>query len=80
MYLSRVAAVNGGCRWKTPAFTLNRLCGSGLQAIVSAAQLVLLGDTDVALADEVEVMSRGLYGVPAMRARAPAWARPRPPT
>jgi acetyl-CoA C-acetyltransferase len=67
MYLSRVAAVNGGLPVETPAFTLNRLCGSGLQAIVSAAQLVMLGDTDAALAGGVESMSRGLYGVPAMR-------------
>jgi acetyl-CoA C-acetyltransferase len=67
MYLSRVAAVNGGLPVETPAFTLNRLCGSGLQAIVSAAQLVLLGDTDVALAGGSEVMSRGLFGMPALR-------------
>ena len=67
MYLSRVATINGGLPVETPAFTLNRLCGSGLQAIVSAAQLVMLGDTDVALAGGSEVMSRGLYGVPAMR-------------
>jgi acetyl-CoA C-acetyltransferase len=67
MYLSRVASVNGGLPVETPAFTLNRLCGSGLQAIVSAAQLVMLGDTEVALAGGVENMSRGLYGVPAMR-------------
>ena len=67
MYLSRVASVNGGLPVETPAFTLNRLCGSGLQAIVSAAQLVMLGDTEVALGGGVESMSRGLYGVPAMR-------------
>jgi acetyl-CoA C-acetyltransferase len=67
MYLSRVASVNGGLPVETPAFTLNRLCGSGLQAIVSAAQLVMLGDVDVALAGGAESMSRGLYGVPAMR-------------
>jgi acetyl-CoA C-acetyltransferase len=67
MYLSRVASVNGGLPVETPAFTLNRLCGSGLQAIVSAAQLVMLGDVDVALAGGSENMSRGLYGVPAMR-------------
>ena len=67
MYLSRVASVNGGLPVETPAFTLNRLCGSGLQAIVSAAQLVMLGDTDVALAGGSEVMSRGLYGLPALR-------------
>ena len=67
MYLSRVASVNGGLPVETPAFTLNRLCGSGLQAIVSAAQLVMLGDTDVALAGGAENMSRGLYGLPALR-------------
>ena len=67
MYLSRVASVNGGLPVETPAFTLNRLCGSGLQAIVSAAQLVMLGDVEVALAGGAESMSRGLYGVPAMR-------------
>ncbi|HEV3497127.1 MAG TPA: acetyl-CoA C-acyltransferase family protein [Actinomycetes bacterium] len=67
MYLSRVASVNGGLPVETPAFTLNRLCGSGLQAIVSAAQLVLLVDTEVAVAGGAENMSRGLYGVPAMR-------------
>src|ERR671932_1553287 len=49
MYLSRVAAIEGGLPVETPAFTLNRLCGSGLQAIVSAAQLVRLGDADVAV-------------------------------
>src|SRR5919199_2065701 len=67
MYLSRVASVNGGLPVETPAFTLNRLCGSGLQAIVSAAQLVMLGDVDVALAGGAESMSRGLYGMPALR-------------
>jgi acetyl-CoA C-acetyltransferase len=67
MYLSRVASVNGGLPVETPAFTLNRLCGSGLQAIVSAAQMVMLGDTDAALAGGAESMSRGLYGVAAMR-------------
>jgi acetyl-CoA C-acetyltransferase len=67
MYLSRVASVNGGLPVETPALTLNRLCGSGLQAIVSAAQLVMLGDTEAALAGGAENMSRGLYGVPAMR-------------
>src|ERR687884_1244728 len=67
MYLSRVAAVNAGLPVETPAFTLNRLCGSGLQAIVSAAQLVMQGDADVAVAGGAESMSRGLYAVPAMR-------------
>ncbi len=50
MYLSRVAAVNGGLPVETPAVTVNRLCGSGLQAIVSAAQVILLGDADSAVA------------------------------
>ena len=67
MYLSRVAAVNGGLPVETPAFTLNRLCGSGLQAIVSAAQAIKLGDCDVAVAGGAESMSRGLYWLPAMR-------------
>ncbi len=67
MYLSRVAAVNGGLPVETPALTLNRLCGSGLQAIVSAAQAIILGDADAAVAGGAEVMSRGLYGAPAMR-------------
>src|ERR1700682_5833859 len=59
MYLSRVAAIDGGLAHHTPAVTLNRLCGSGLQAIVSAAQSILLGDTDVAVAGGAESMSRG---------------------
>ena len=67
MYLSRVAAIKGGLPVETPAFTLNRLCGSGLQAIVSAAQLVMLGDADVAVAGGAESMSRGQYWVPALR-------------
>jgi acetyl-CoA C-acetyltransferase len=49
MYLSRVAAINGGCAESTPAFNVNRLCGSGLQAIVSAAQSIQLGDCDIAI-------------------------------
>jgi acetyl-CoA C-acetyltransferase len=67
MYLSRVAAVNGGLPVETPAVTVNRLCGSGLQAIVSAAQVIMLGDADAAVAGGAEVMSRGLYGLPGMR-------------
>jgi acetyl-CoA C-acetyltransferase len=67
MYLSRVAAVNGGLPVEIPAFTVNRLCGSGLQAIVSAAQAVRLGDCDVAVAGGAEVMSRGQYWVPGLR-------------
>jgi acetyl-CoA C-acetyltransferase len=67
MYLSRVAAVKGGLPVETPALTLNRLCGSGLQAIVSAAQMIALGDVDVAVAGGAESMSRGQYWLPAMR-------------
>jgi acetyl-CoA C-acetyltransferase len=67
MYLARVAGINGGLPFETPALTLNRLCGSGLQAIVSAAQLILLGDTDAAVAGGAEVMSRGQYWLPALR-------------
>lgn len=67
MYLSRVAAVNGGLPIETPAFTLNRLCGSGLQAIVSASQAISMGDTDCAVAGGAEVMSRGQYWLPNMR-------------
>ncbi len=61
MYLSRVAAINGGCGEGTPAFNVNRLCGSGLQAIVSAAQAIALGDADVAIGGGAENMSRAPY-------------------
>ena len=67
MYLSRVAAVNGGLPVTTPALTVNRLCGSGLQAIVSASQIITLGDADVAVAGGAESMSRGQYWLPGMR-------------
>jgi acetyl-CoA C-acetyltransferase len=61
MYLSRVAAIEGGCAEGTPAFNVNRLCGSGLQAIVSAAQTITLGDADIAIGGGAEVMSRVPY-------------------
>src|SRR5690348_2557726 len=67
MYLARVAAVNGGLPVETPAFTLNRLCGSGLQAIVSAAQTIYMGDATVAIGGGAEVMSRSQYWLPAAR-------------
>jgi acetyl-CoA C-acetyltransferase len=67
MYISRVACIEGGLPHHTPALTLNRLCGSGLQAIVSAAQTILLGDADVAVGGGAESMSRGAYIAPAMR-------------
>jgi acetyl-CoA C-acetyltransferase len=61
MYLSRVAALDGGCAQGTPAFNVNRLCGSGLQAIVSAAQSILLGDAEIAIGAGAENMSRAPY-------------------
>src|SRR6185436_13345968 len=61
MYLSRLASVNGGLPHDTGALTLNRLCGSGMQAIVSASQYILLGDTDAAVAGGAESMSRAAY-------------------
>lgn len=57
-YLGRVAGMKAGIPKETPAMTLNRLCGSGVQAIISAAQNVMLGDADLALAGGAEVMSR----------------------
>jgi acetyl-CoA C-acetyltransferase len=67
MYLSRVAAINGGCAGTTPAFNVNRLCGSGLQAIVSASQAILLGDCDIAIGGGAENMSRAPYASLATR-------------
>ncbi len=66
-YLSRVAAVNAGLPKETPAFNVNRLCGSGLQAIVSASQAILLGDCEVAVGGGAESMSRGAYLMPTAR-------------
>lgn len=60
-YLSRVAAIDAGCSIETPAFNVNRLCGSGLQAIISASQAISLGDCDVAIGGGSESMSRGPY-------------------
>ena len=67
MYLSRVAGINGGLPVGTPAFTVNRLCGSGMQAIVSAAQAIMLGDCEVAVGGGAESMSRAPYWLPGMR-------------
>ena len=67
MYLSRVAAINGGCGENTPAFNVNRLCGSGLQAIISAAQSIQLGDADVAIGGGAENMSRAPFASLNMR-------------
>ena len=67
MYLSRVAAINGGCAEGVPAYNVNRLCGSGLQAIVNASQSILLGDCDIAIGGGAEGMSRAPYASLNMR-------------
>ena len=67
MYLSRVAAMNAGIPDTTPAMNVNRLCGSGLQALVSASQSLMLGDTDFALAGGAENMSRSPFIIPDQR-------------
>jgi acetyl-CoA C-acetyltransferase len=66
-YLSRVCAIDAGIPVETPALTVNRLCGSGLQAIISAAQSILLGDAELAVAGGAESMSRGGYLLPTER-------------
>lgn len=66
-YLARVAGIDGGLPHETPAITVNRLCGSGLQAIVTAAQTILLGDADAAVAGGAESMSRSPYVSNALR-------------
>ena len=67
MYLSRVAAIQAGVPNGTPAMNVNRLCGSGVQAIVSCAQSLMLGDVDFALAGGAENMSRSPYALQAAR-------------
>jgi acetyl-CoA C-acetyltransferase len=67
MYMSRVAAIEAGLPVGTPCLTVNRLCGSGLQAIVSAAQHILLGDTDCVIGAGAESMSRAAYFLPSGR-------------
>ena len=67
MYISRVAAIEAGLPVGTPCLTVNRLCGSGLQAIVSAAQHILLGDADIAIGAGAESMSRAAYFMPSAR-------------
>jgi acetyl-CoA C-acetyltransferase len=66
-YLARVAGVNAGVPVESPAMTVNRLCGSGLQAIVSAAQMLMLGDAEIAVGGGAEVMSRAPYLSAAVR-------------
>jgi acetyl-CoA C-acetyltransferase len=67
MYFSRVACIKGGLPQDTTALTVNRLCGSGMQAIVSAAQSIQLGDAEVTLGGGAESMSRGAYILPTLR-------------
>jgi acetyl-CoA C-acetyltransferase len=67
MYMGRVVGIESGVPKEKPAYTVNRLCGTGVQAIVSAAQAVLTGDADVALAGGAESMSRGPYWMPDAR-------------
>jgi len=67
MYISRVAAINGGLPHSSGALTVNRLCGSGMQAIVSAAQYIRLGDIDAAVGGGAESMSRASYSIPSER-------------
>jgi acetyl-CoA C-acetyltransferase len=66
-YLARVAGIHGGLPHETPALTLNRLCGSGLQAIITAAQTIVLGDAEVTVAGGAENMTRAPYSSQAMR-------------
>ncbi len=67
MYISRVASIEAGIADSTPALTVNRLCGSGLQAIISATQLLMLGDVQIAVAGGSECMSRAGYLMPSAR-------------
>ncbi len=67
MYMARVAGIDGGLAIETPALTVNRLCGSGLQAVISAAQQILLGDVGIAIAGGAETMSRAPYTIPSER-------------
>jgi len=67
MYMARVVGMNAGVPKETPAFTVNRLCGTGVQAIVSAVQAIQSGDVEVALAGGAESMSRGPYWMPGVR-------------
>jgi acetyl-CoA C-acetyltransferase len=67
MYLARVAAIDGGVGQSAPALTLNRLCGSGLQAVISAAQSIMLGDADIAIGGGAESMSRAPHMAQGLR-------------
>ena len=67
MYMARVVAMKAGIPKEVPAFTVNRLCGTGVQAIVSAAQTIATGEADIAVAGGAESMSRGPYWMPNAR-------------
>lgn len=69
-YVSRVAAIQAGMPIESTAMGVSRLCGSGLQGVVSTAQNILLGDSDYGVGGGVEVMSKGVYMLPAMRSGA----------
>ncbi len=74
-YMARVVAMKAGVPKETPAYTVNRLCGTGVQAIVSGAQAIQTGEASVVLTGGAESMSRGPYLMP-RRAGARAWATP----
>jgi acetyl-CoA C-acetyltransferase len=67
MYMARVVGIKAGVPKEAPALTVNRLCGTGVQAIVSAAQAIQVGDADVVLAGGAESMSRGPFWMPGAR-------------
>jgi len=69
-YVARVAAIQAGLPMDSVAMAVNRLCSSGLQGIVTTSQAIMLGDCDYGVGGGVEVMSRGIYGAPAMRSGA----------
>jgi acetyl-CoA C-acetyltransferase len=69
-YVARVASIQAGLPMESVAMSLNRLCSSGLQAIVTTSQAIMLNDCDYGVGGGVEVMSRGMYGSPAMRSGA----------
>ena len=69
-YVARVAAIQAGLPMESVAMSVNRLCSSGLQGIVTSAQAIMLGDCEYGVGGGVEVMSRGIYGAPSMRTGA----------
>jgi acetyl-CoA C-acetyltransferase len=69
-YVARVAAIQAGLPMESVAMSVNRLCSSGLQGIVTTAQAIMLGDCEYGVGGGVEVMSRGIYGAPSMRTGA----------